>query len=326
MSSAPTTRPFRNFLLGLIVVSAALVLACLASFRLQAGTFTKETLSRCAGAEAKYDALDAMSGKRLIFVGGSAVHKGINTAMVTQATGQQAANLGTFATLGPELMLWNTQARVRPGDTVVLAFEYDLFWHNRPTAAEIDFVIGCAKDYADSLSLVDQLTFALGAELQRPLTAHRISPADELRRQKLRLTASGDARFIPLNFETLSATELERLALYQPLAIRFDRNSRDVRAITRFVQWARANEVTVLATWPNTLYFDSYRDDPALQQIAKYYQDVNVPMIGTPQQAMAPLSELHNTQYHLNEKGIVNRTERLISALKPVLAKANAQQ
>lgn len=324
MTFAASTRPFRNFLLGMMAVAAIMLLASLASFRMQAGTLTKETLVRCAGAQAKYDALEALPGKRLVFIGGSAVHKGINTAMVSEATGRQTANLGTFAALGPELMLWNARTRLRPGDTVVLAFEYDLFWHNRPTAAEIDYVIGCARDYADSLSVLDQMKFALGAELQRPFIAKHRSTTDEVVRQKERINGHGDARLIPLNFEQLTPAELERLALYKPLAIRFDRESRDVRAIVRFVEWARANNIAVIATWPNTLYFDAYRNDPTLPRIAAFYTSLGVPMVGTPQQAMVPLDQLHNTQYHLNEQGILNRTERLIQSLRPVLANTGA--
>lgn len=324
MAPASFTRPFNHFLMGMIAVAAIMLLASLASFWLQAGTLTRETLTRCAGAQAKYDALDALPGKRLIFIGGSAVHKGINSAMVGKATGRQTANLGTFAALGPELMLWNARSHLRPGDTVVLAFEYDLFWHNRPTAAEIDYVIGCAKDYAKSLSLLDQMIFALGAEMQRPFIARRTSTDAEVRRQNVRINRRGDARFIPLNFEKLSADELERLALYKPLAIRLDRESRDVRAIVRFVEWAKAHQVAVLATWPNTLHFDAYANDPVLPQIAKFYEDIGVPMMGTPQQAMVPLDELHNTQYHLNEKGIVNRTQRLIEAMRPALLPGDA--
>lgn len=318
MAFAAFTRPFKTFLLCMIAVCACLLLASLAVFRMQAGTFTQETVGRCAGAQAKYDALEAQPGKRIVFIGGSGVHKGINTAIVSAALGQKAANLGTFAPLGPELMLWKAKSRLRPGDTVVLVFEYDLFWHNRPTAAEIDFVIGCAQDYADRLSLLDQIKFALSADWQRPLFARRRSIDDEVSRQKQRITAQGDARFISINFQTLDAAELERLALYRPVDIRFDPDSRDVRAIVRFVEWARANRITVLATWPNTLYFDAYGSDPVLPQIASFYKGLGVPVIGTPQQAMVPLNELHNTQYHLNEEGIVKRTERLVEGMRPV--------
>ncbi len=142
---------------------------------------------------------------------------------------------------------------------------------------------------------------------------------EELARQKERLTPSGDARFTPVNFSPQDPAQIERMRLYRPANTRFDRDSRDARSIVEFVELARANGINVLAAWPNTLRFAEYDGDPGVRAIAAFYRDLGVPMVGTPQDAMFAFEHLHDTQYHLNEAGIVERTAKLIGNLRPYL-------
>jgi hypothetical protein len=97
-----------------------------------------------------------------------------------------------------------------------------------------------------------------------------------------------------------------------------------VGAIRDFVGWAKANKVTVLATWPNTIYFPSYESDPGFARIAAFYASLGVPVIGDPSISWLPREFFYDTQYHLNIEGILLRTDRLIQALQAVLPRPAA--
>jgi len=313
------TRPFRQFLFGLVGVFALAALASFATFHAQLGTMTWKTAVRCSIAEAKMQAIAALPSPKLVFIGGSAVHKGINTGMLGEALGVPAGNFGTLAQVGPKIILFNARQLLKPGDTAVLVFEYGLYWRDRPTEAEIDFAMGCGEAYVRSLPPSEQMQFALGADPLRFLFVRSVPQDEELARQKERLTPSGDARFTPVNFSPQDPAQIERMRLYRPANTRFDRDSRDARSIVEFVELARANGINVLAAWPNTLRFAEYDGDPGVRAIAAFYRDLGVPMVGTPQDAMFAFEHLHDTQYHLNEAGIVERTAKLIGNLRPYL-------
>ncbi|MBV2150150.1 hypothetical protein KRZ98_18060 [Sphingobium sp. AS12] len=309
--------PFVRFLLALLGTFIVLIMASVIVFRWQLGTMTKETLSRCVGVYSKMEAATAQSSPKILFVGGSAVHKGINTGAVGDAVSVRAANFGTFAALGPDVMLWNARKLLKPGDTAALVLEYDLFWHDKPTEPEIDYVTGCGKDYFDQLSLTRQMAYVLGSDPLRMFTTTDKTVEEKLPNARNRLTPSGDPRFTVINFKNIGDSQRERMKLYQPLTIRVDRSSRDMRAIAEFISWANEHDVRVLALWPNTLRFESYDRDPAFAQIRDFYEANGVEMVGKPSDTMVPLEELHDTQYHLNEKGIVRRTQITINLLKP---------
>ena len=312
-------RPFRHFLVALVGVFALAVLGSLVTFRAQFGTMTWKTAARCLGAEAKMQAIAALPSPKLVFIGGSAVHMGINTEMLGAALGMPAGNFGTLAALGPKIMLFNASQVLKRGDTAVVVFEYGLYWRNRPTEAEIDFAMGCGETYVRSLSLIEQLQFALGADPLRFLFVRNIPRDEELRRQKQRLTSNGDARFTLFNFSPQDEAQIERMRRYRPANTSFDRGSRDARAIAEFVELAHANGINVLAAWPNTLRFAEYDSDPGLRAIAGFYRELGVPMVGTPQDAMLAFEYLHDTQFHLNKAGIIQRTTTLIGNLRPLV-------
>ena len=125
--------------------------------------------------------------------------------------------------------------------------------------------------------------------------------------------------FTPVNFSPQDPAQIERIRRDGPVNTRFDPDSRDARSIVEFVELARANGINVLAAWPNTLRFAEYDGDPGLRAIAAFYRDLGVPMVGTPQDAMFAFEHLHDTRYHLNEAGIVERTAKLIGNLRPFL-------
>ena len=93
--------------------------------------------------------------------------------------------------------------------------------------------------------------------------------------------------------------------------------------LTDFGHSCRNNNIKFLSTWPNTFNKSKYINNKVVKEnfitIKKFWQDIDVPMIGMPQDSMLTAQFFHDTYYHLNSKGVKIRTEKLIDNLKSQL-------
>lgn len=308
--------PINRFLVATAVTLAVGFAAMAALFYLQMGSQTRESLGRCGTIGVKVHAAESAPTPKLLFIGGSSVHWGINAKAVAEQLGfPGAANFGTFAALGPGPVLHEAKKVLKPGDVAVLALEYESYARSAPSAEAVDHMLACGGDYFQSLSLLSRARIILSADMTRVLRLSRGSPNPDMRR----FTATGDPPLDPAIFAGRKRDH-ERIALYKPLVVRFNAKSPDVSAIADFVAWARAHRVRVVATWPNTLYFKEYGNSAGIRQIRRFYEEQGVPIAGTPEDALFGPDMLFDTQYHLNLQGIRLRTARLSEALKPILA------
>ena len=69
-------------------------------------------------------ALKKLSGRRIIFTGGSSVAFGIDSKTVGDSLGYQGFNLGLHISVGPEFMVNQAMALAKSGDVVVISAEY----------------------------------------------------------------------------------------------------------------------------------------------------------------------------------------------------------
>jgi len=64
---------------------------------------------------------------RLIFIGGSSMAFGVNSAAIAEACGRRPVNMGLHAALGLQFMLNEVEPNIRPGDWIIVAPEYQQF-------------------------------------------------------------------------------------------------------------------------------------------------------------------------------------------------------
>ena len=98
----------------------------------------------------------------------------------------------------------------------------------------------------------------------------------------------------------------------------------DVKEIlTKFVYSCRNKNIKILSTWPNTFNNPKYIENKVVEKnfitIKNFWLNLDVPMIGMPQDSMLTAEFFHDTYYHLNSKGVETRTKKLIENLKPQL-------
>ncbi|MGV2829135.1 hypothetical protein [Myxosarcina sp. GI1(2024)] len=95
-----------------------------------------------------------------------------------------------------------------------------------------------------------------------------------------------------------------------------------MKQIAEFTKWCQQHQIKVLATWPNTIWFDYYRQpEPQafFQSIEDFYRGLDVPVLGRPESAMYDKSMFYDTIYHPHDRGKRQRTEELVSLLRPYL-------
>lgn len=124
--------------------------------------------------------------------------------------------------------------------------------------------------------------------------------------------------------EKRTKEQLDKIAQEQPLEIiNGNINSTyGMKIIHDFTIWCQQNKITVLATWPNTIWFETYKgqnQQAFFQSIEKFYKQLGVPVLGKAEDFMYEKSMIYDTSYHLNEQGVSQRTQQTIDLIKPFL-------
>ena len=113
-----------------------------------------------------------------------------------------------------------------------------------------------------------------------------------------------------------------RTILSRVPAVGFPPSPPGFRAIREFCAWAKANDVRVLATFPNVCHRPEY-DAPAAKkmpvQFREFYGSLGVPVLGELSESMLPEEQMFDTNYHPLRSAAIARTQRLLVHLAPHL-------
>jgi hypothetical protein len=305
-------RPARYVSVVLGVLAALSMLAGVYAWT-EAGRFTRAGYASCAYIDKKLAMGSSVSPPKLVVVAGSNAAAGIKVRTIADALSVRGFNFALVATFSPGFQLYEARKILRPGDAVLLSFEYLAYEYQTPTSGLIDAVYSCGTDFWLSLDWTERLFFVFAVRPQRFFDTMLFDRRTISQVQALlahQVNAYGDLVDEP------APKGQPDVGTHQPLIIRFRDESSGVRAIRDFVAWAKANKVSVFATWPNTLYFPQYQAYPAFSQIRNYYRSLGVEVIGEPQDAMFSSELLSDTIYHLSGRGIAIRTNKLIQQLE----------
>jgi len=269
---------------------------------------------------------------KLHIVGGSGALFGINARRLGAELGVPTVNLGTHAVLQTAYILNLGRKAARPGDTVLLALEYELFENGNAIMNQwtdplfIDFIMARDPAYFRSLPAGDQFNLAMRMSLDRLKRGIK----DKLRPPDWPVFTE----YSPYNpksvdeYGDMTGNTRTNIPGWAPAELRTSAALADGLSKTRaglteireFIEWAKANGVRVLATFPNLCAkpaYDSPKSQKAAEEIIAFYQSVGVPVVGNHRDALLPRSEFYDTCYHLTEEGAAARTHRLVPLLKP---------
>jgi hypothetical protein len=276
---------------------------------------------------------DKCPSPKLLLVGGSATLFGISAREIQNETRYPTVNVSTHAALGPDYILYLAKQAAKPGDTVLLTFEYSLYSYRKIewTAADdlmLDYVVSRDPAFFRTLSpgekwnvfmLTSSARLVRGIKgrwrRERPPSEQGVYKIENINEwgdqtQHIR-SARPQFKEVPLNIN---------MKLELAYGIAPDPPVRPLLA--GFCAWARANNVRVLATFPNAVDQSEYYSAVAKQSvetIRKLYSSLGVPVLGDYTDALRPADEFFDTHYHLSEEAAVIRSRKLAEQLKPFL-------
>jgi hypothetical protein len=277
----------------------------------------------------KLDFANSINTPKLVISSGSNALYGISSKMMTEETGIPTVNTGIYIGFGIEYILHRAQLILKPGDTVLLPLEYGLYYPNFLPDNEglnslIDYVL--AHDPVYLLThpwLIVKMPF--GRLMNGIFAKHHPYPPTDLSPW---ISKSGDA----LGNRESDITEKDRAELNKQGPVQVTKlkfNAYEFGVIKNFAEWCHRNKIRLIATWPNTIWFEVY-NQPIYQDyfrdIEKFYKSISVPVLGTYKDFMYDDKSLFfNTIYHLNHKGVRVRTHQLITLLKSFFQEINSQ-
>ena len=302
----------------------------LASFYFQLGVPT-ETSRWCSELWTKKKEIAArMKGPRLLLVGGSSVLFSINARQIERQIGISTVNLGTHAALGTEYLLEQTRQIAKPGDTVALILEYELFGRAGNAAWNdelyLDYLLARDPDFLNRRPLAQRAYLMMSVPLPRLKRGLKNRWSSEQHRTPVNIY---DAAFTDDRGDQTGNDSGHKPAIAPKIKIPhrlllhgFRGEDQGFAVVKRFCDWARANQVHLVATFPaiaaNPAYSSSSPATAPLR-IQNSYEKEGVPLLEVPGDLFYDPTEFFDTVYHMTEAGAKRRTEHFISALESVL-------
>ncbi|MCP2730045.1 hypothetical protein [Limnofasciculus baicalensis] len=247
--------------------------------------------------------------------------------MIHQETGFPCVNAATYAGLGIDYILQRARSLVKPGDLVLLPLEYESYIEDgKLNSSLIDYVFARDTNYLRSVGFIKQIRFLSGISLSRLQTGilgkFRTPERWQDYYKSENLNQYGDETG---NRESgMSRKEYKALDSLKPRQDfqGYISSTHGMKIIQNFVDWSNTNQIKILATWPNMLWFDVYQKDTYqtfFKSLEDFYDQIKVPIVGKPRDFLYDKSLFYDRIYHLNDQGVHHRTRQLIDLLKPIL-------
>jgi hypothetical protein len=319
----------RRFLLGLACGFVLAVASFVAMLYTQLGISTNSGSWADDIIKRKVALAAATPGPRLLLIGGSGTTFGLKAGLIEKETGVHTLNMGTHAGLGLDLIIHWAETEARPGDTVLIVPEYELYVAKSPEEAHDDYILAHDPGYFREMSLWDKIAMATRIPFKRLQKGWHNKKHPEPPPRPHPPYTDG-ASFIDANGDETGNHAADKplhspnMDLHAPLledGLTSD-DGHGFNLIRDFVAWAKAHKVRVLATWPNIIHrpeYDGSKADLTIKTISHFYDSLGVGVVGNARDAMLPYDDFFDTVYHPTYETTVVRTEKLIPALKPFL-------
>ena len=277
----------------------------------------------------KSSLISSFNQPKLLIIAGSNANAGISCQMIQSATAMPCLNGGIHAGVGLDYMLDRARSWLNPGDVALLPLEYQHYQDdNVPSDRLVDHVMAHDPEYLRSVDLATKIRFLSGVSFERlaqgvvaKIKQPEPSQAKAISAQEVHKNGYGDNTH---QREADLTPELrEKIANLKPLPLSgYLPSSHGMDSIREFVDWCKKHDIKVLATWPNTVWFENYKQPQSqafFQSIEDFYTSLGVPVLGQPEQAMYDKSMFYDSIYHPHDRGKRQRTEVLINLLRPYL-------
>jgi hypothetical protein len=270
---------------------------------------------------------------KLLIVGGSATLFGVSARTIQEETGWRTVNLSSHAALGTAYLLRLAQAAARPGDTVLLVLEYELYDYGKvnQTWADkvlVDYIVARDPAFFYHLSLGEQWCVFMLTSYPRLLEGlkNRFGAQERYHDEgRGAYSVSHLNQWGDLTGHTQAYRLAQRGAILKAnsaLGRGLPAHPQGFDTIAAFCEWARTNNIRVLATFPNMCDRSSYHTEVAQRSaktITDFFARIGVPVIGEYTDSLLPEEQFLDTMYHTSEDAALARTQRLIPGLKAAM-------
>ncbi|MBF0102654.1 MAG: hypothetical protein HQK77_17265 [Desulfobacterales bacterium] len=273
----------------------------------------------CNYIEKKVRQANTVGSPKLIIIGGSSAYVGISAKTLEASLGIPTYNFGLHAALSTDFIFYQAKRILRKNDIVLLSLEYSYYSYDEPTSMMLNIVYGIGKSYIQTLSIKEKIHILLSQPILRIIKSNIPGFDKEFRNSVPEFGSHGDATY---NLDENVTQAMRDRVHDEKGGFLFKENSNGVQAIRQFIQWAKENNIYVIATWPNLAYKDLYQQQDVkdnLHKVNLFYQQFNVPIVFTPYEAMFSEELFYDTSYHLTQKGVNIRTQLLIEPLRNVI-------
>ncbi len=273
----------------------------------------------------KYKRLKSIDEPKIVVIGGSSVAFGLDSAMMEKHLDMPVVNFGLYANLGTKLMMDLSKANINEGDIIILAPEMNsqtlsLYFNSETTAQALDGNMSMLfrVDSDDYEALIGASWKFTSDKLSYLLTGER--PANSGAYMKENFNEYGDniydrpynemtsiQNIIDLNFRTNYIDSID--SEYEQY----------IQYVNAYVNYARSKGAEVYFSFPpmNEAAMSPTNDS---EYIATFYKNlltsINCSVISNINDYIMDEGYFFDSEFHLNNAGVVVRTVRLIDDIK----------
>lgn len=284
----------------------------------------------------KINIANSIDAPKILVVSGSNGLFGISCKLIHEEANFPCVNASTNVGLGLEYILNFARLMAKEGDLIIMPLEYHVYSSEEQiNDVVIDYVFARNPQYLLSVDWLDKIHFISGISyprLARGIMAQIKTPEPRLDGyQSENLNEYGDETS---NREAnITKYQRKQIADIEPFNVLekkgYIQSTQGLEVLKNFIIWAQKNNIQIIATWPNTVWFEEYSEPETqlyFQSIKDFYQSLNVPVLGEPRDFMYDKSMFYDTEYHLHDRGVRLRTQQLIQLLQPYLDRLKAKQ
>ncbi|MEO1429290.1 MAG: hypothetical protein AAFV71_09550 [Cyanobacteria bacterium J06633_8] len=264
---------------------------------------------------------------KLVIVSGSSSLFGISCKIIHEETGVPCLNGATHAGLGIKYILHRAHSFLKPGDTVLLPLEYAHYkTNNIPGSVLVNYVHEYDPKYLISPDIPNSLRIITGISFNKIVEkfSYKFKPQKSIKTpyQSENINEFGDETG---NLKSdINAKKMDNLRKLKPDKNigNYNKETNGLQTIKNFISWCNDNNIKVITTWPNTVWFDTYKEQNQqdfFKSVQDFYQDLKVPVLGKAEDSMYDKSMFYDTRYHMNDVGVRIHTQYLIDFLEPYL-------